>query len=255
MKTILVGYGEVGSGVYEVLSKVHDVAIEDPFKSHNVIADAGCDFLLIAIPYYEKFIDIVKRYQERFLPEKATIIFSTVPIGTSRKLGAVHSPIEGRHDNMAESFRRFPRWIGGVPEDMEEDILRFFEVAGLRVWVTRMSETTEFMKLQSLAHYGIEVQWERDCKEMADQIGFDYNILKIYNQDYNNLVEANGQSKYRRPIMNHTEGEIGGHCVLPGMQLLQASMDNPFVDRVLKENGVDLSSRSVMVERRRKEWT
>ena len=236
MKTILVGYGEVGSGVYEVLSKVHDVAIEDPFKGHNAPADTGCDFLLIAIPYYEKFIDIVKRYQERFLPEKATIIFSTVPIGTSRKLGAVHSPIEGRHDNMAESFRTFQRWIGGVSEETDLAVLHFFEAVGLNVCVTRMSETTEFMKLQSLAHYGIEVQWERDCKEMADQIGFDYNILKNYNQDYNYLVRMNGQPEYQRPLMNHTEGKIGGHCLLLGMKLLQASMGNPFVGRVLDLN-------------------
>lgn len=253
MNAVLVGYGEVGVGVCQVLQEHHNLDIEDPPKNIHS-QQTKCDVLLIAIPYNKYFIPAVARYKKRFNP-KATVIFSTVPIGTSRKLGAVHSPIEGRHDNMAESFRRFPRWIGGVPEDMEEDILRFFEVAGLRVWVTRMSETTEFMKLQSLAHYGIEVQWERDCKEMADQIGFDYNILKIYNQDYNNLVEANGQSKYRRPIMNHTEGKIGGHCVLPGMALLQDKMNNPFVDRILKENGIDCSSRIVMADRRRKQWT
>lgn len=253
MKAILVGYGEVGSGVYEVLSKVHDVAIEDPPKNIHS-QQTKCDVLLIAIPYNKYFIPAVIGHKKRFNP-KVTVIFSTVPIGTSRIMAAVHSPIEGRHDNMAESFRSFPRWIGGFSDYMDQLCSEFFTDAELDVVHVQRSEITEFLKLQSLASYGIEIQWARDCKKMADQIGFDYDILKTYNRHYNHLVRFNKQEEYCRPIISHTDGKIGGHCVLPGMALLQDKMNNPFVDRILKENGIDCSSRIVMEDRRRKQWT
>ena len=233
MKAILIGYGEVGKGLYEVLSKHHEVFIHDPALERLAYDDAiGSDFLLISIPYNDKFLEIVLGYQV-YYKTNVTVIFSTVPVGTCEKLRAIHSPIEGRHDNMTTCIKEHIRWIGGnIAEDMEL-AKEFFEQAVLAVMQAPDSRITEFLKLQSLAIYGINIKWAEDCKRVTDNLGFDYNLLKKYNQDYNNLVEANGHPEHRRYILDPPVGRIGGHCVLAGMNLLQNTMDNPFIQRVL----------------------
>jgi len=104
----------------------------------------------------------------------------------------------------------------------------------LEVRMTDKPEATEFMKLQSLAIYGINIQWANDCQKMADQLGFDYADLKQYNDDYNSLVISVHKNKnYIRYNLDSHTGKIGGHCITMGMKLLQESMDNPFIKRVL----------------------
>lgn len=242
MKAVLIGYGEVGKGLYEVLNPYHEIIINDPKMGHYVYDGINsipfwADLLLVAFPYDDNFIEQVKIYQEKFHP-KATIIFSSVPIGTCRKLGAIHSPIEGRHDNMAESIRKFPRWIGGYGNINSLVIEKFFLKAGLSIKYVENQEITEFLKLQSTTIYGINIEWARYCKSASDKLGFDYLLLKTYNADYNKLVEENGQPQFHRYNLDPPDGKIGGHCVLPNAKLLHENIDfdHPFINSMLKIN-------------------
>lgn len=234
MKAILVGYGEVGKGLYEVLSKHHEICIHDPYQGFFAGSYLSASILLVAIPYTKTFEDAVKQYQKIY-GTGTTIIFSSVPIGTCSRLGAIHSPIEGRHNNMAESIRKHIRWIGGASLIVEN----FFRVAGLITYSVPYPEITEFLKMQSTTIYGINIEWARYCKQAADKIGFDYSLLKKYNQDYNNLVtEVHCNPDLVRYNLDTPEGKIGGHCVLPNAKLLQKEkgFGHPFIQTVLDLN-------------------
>lgn len=232
MKAILIGYGEVGRGVFGALSEHHLIHIEDPKYGLTADADTYYDVLLIAIPYSEEFVNIVQACERKFIPD-VTIVFSSVPIGTCRRVGAVHSPIEGHHDNMVESIRSHKRWVGGWSTVAKI----FFELAGLEVRMVDKPEATEFMKLQSTTVYGINIEWARYCKKMADQLGFDYEDLKLYNIDYNKLVVAiHKNPNYLRYNLDAPEGKIGGHCVLPNAKILRNSYNHPFIQTLLDFN-------------------
>lgn len=233
MKAILVGYGEVGRGVFGALAQHHLVHVEDPKYGLQADSEMYYDVLLIAIPYSDEFIDIVQKFEQRFIPD-VTIIFSSVPIGTCRKLGAIHSPIEGHHDNMVESIRSHKRWVGGWSNVAKI----FFESAGLAVRMVTNPEATEFMKLQSTTIYGINIEWSRYCKSMADKLGFDFEDLKLYNIDYNQLViDIHKKPNYIRYNLEPPEGKIGGHCVLPNAKLLRmAGNSHPFIQTLLDFN-------------------
>jgi hypothetical protein len=235
MKAILVGYGEVGQGIFEVLKVAHNIDIVDPQKGYT-LTDISCDLLLIAIPYNDEFNETVKLYQKRF-PNKATIIFSSVPVGTCRRLNAIHSPIEGHHSNMAASIREFPRWVGGVT-DKDGFVGKFFQETGLIVKSIPIPEITEFMKLQSTTIYGINIEWAGFCSEVADIIGFDYDLLKQYNDDYNHLVQTVHKDKnlVRYNLMPPVQRPIGGHCILPNAKLLKKEFSHPFIATLLNMN-------------------
>lgn len=237
MRAVLIGYGEVGKGLYEVLSFYHEMAIHDPDLEYLAYDDfLDPDLLLISIPYNEKFIEVVGRYQSYFKP-KATVVFSSVPVGTCSYLGAIHSPIEGQHDNMAKSIRAFPRWIGGGRDYWEIDLaVNFFLQAGLKIVRVQSADITEFLKLQSTTIYGINIEWARYCKQVLDSLGAGYEMLKDYNRHYNKLVMENGQWEYQRCNLGPPPGKIGGHCVLPNAKLLQKGFGHSFIQTVLDLN-------------------
>ena len=231
MNCLILGFGEVGQGVYEAFKDYHDIDHFDLKKEGQVIYK-DYDLLLICFPYCEKFIEWVIWYQERFVNTKATIIFSTVPIGTTRQIpNAVHCPIEGKHPNLAESIRKFDRYIGGNVQLA----VQFFFDAGFdldRVEWFKDSETTELMKLQSTTNYGINIEYARELKKVCDKYKVPYEAIKEYNRSYNKLYEG---TDYKRYILDPPKGKIGGHCILQNLPLFKKDFNNKFIE-ILEEN-------------------
>lgn len=230
MKAILIGYGEVGKGVYDAFKDYHDIEIQDPLLGKEAPLD-DYEVMLVAIPYNEHFIELVKQYQLVFKPQ-TVIVFSTVPIGTSRQCGAVHSPIEGRHDKMAEYIRAARHWLGGN----NQRAISFFVKADLSVIVCTEPEQTEFLKLRSTTIYGINIEFARYCAKVGKELGMAPDVFELYDQDYNDLNVGMQKIEYVRYILKAPEGIIGGHCVLPNAKILQEQYPHPFIQTMLDFN-------------------
>ena len=231
---ILIGYGEVGKGIYEAFKDHHDIDIHDPLQNRHAGVGLDYELMLVAIPYNEDFVDTIKTYQQVFYP-KHTIIFSTVPIGTSRKLGASHSPIEGRHDKMGEYLRTGRHWLGGV----NQEAVSFFIKAGLSVMACKTPEETEFLKLRSTTIYGINIEFARYCEKVGKELEIPAGTFEVYDMDYNLLNVRLGCFKYVRYVLQSPKGKIGGHCVLPNAEILQEQYPHPFIQAVLDFNKED----------------
>ena len=90
-KCILSGMGEIGSAVKEVFGEYHDIYPYDTKGGYD-LPKGHFDILLVCFPWQENFVEIVNAYRNLH-HIKATIIFSTVPIGTTRQIpDAVHCP-------------------------------------------------------------------------------------------------------------------------------------------------------------------
>ncbi|MCF6276340.1 MAG: hypothetical protein L3J07_00670 [Candidatus Magasanikbacteria bacterium] len=226
MKIVLIGYGEIGSSLYEVFSNYAQIEICDIDKK----VEGKFDMMFVAIPYTENFVEIVKNYQLKHKP-KSTIIFSTVAIGTSSQLGAVHSPVEGMHPTLADSIRRAIRWVGGE----STDFIGLLEKAGIKFKQVKKPEHTEFLKLRSTSLYGVNIEYARYCKKVADEIEMDFEYVKDFDLDYNKLYRDLGKVNYQRYILNPPEGKIGGHCVVPNAKMLDSQFPDDFLKKIFKD--------------------
>lgn len=221
---MIVGYGEVGSALREVLKcDVLDLAFRD-VKSEQY------EVLHIAFPYKDKsFIKLVKEYQKEFKP-KITIIHSTVPIGTSRKCQAVHSPIRGVHPNLALGIKIFVKYFGGPKATQAA---AWFEALGIKVKCYNEQETTEAIKLWDTTQYGWQIILEKEIYAWCERNNLDFEaIYKTANKDYNAGYSELGRLEVVRPYLNHKDGPIGGHCVIPNAHLLRS----PIAKQILKFN-------------------
>lgn len=233
---VVVGMGEIGSALAEVLgpetwckdkgdfyytqSGNRNPRIEKELKSE------GVDILHVCFPWSDFFVLDVVEYQVELDPTY-TIIHSTVPVGTSRKCRAMHSPVIGRHPFLAEAIRTTTKFIGG---EQASEVADVFRRAGIEVYLTDKPESTELMKIDSTTWYGVAIEKTKDTKQLCDKYGVPFELFTIWTQEYNKAAERLGYPQVRRtnlaPIMKRT----GGHCVVQNCDLL----DTPFT-RLIKD--------------------
>jgi len=235
MKAILIGYGEIGKAVYTVFSKKHNISIHDPkqSKKYNVKAGTKADILIIAIPYGKNFVKIVKDYKKKF-DTNSILIFSTTAIGTCRKLGAVHSPVEGRHPNLAKSILKSRRWVGG----MNIKVLSFLIQSGFKkkkIFLLKNSEWTEFLKLRSTSLYGVNIEFARYSNKVATKLKMPFENVKFFDNDYNEMYKELGMPEFSRYILEPPKGKIGGHCVVPNAKILNKDFPHIFLNEIFKK--------------------
>jgi hypothetical protein len=230
MKALLVGYGEIGKAVHEVFGSTHDIDTFDTAQwkpgTEPKLYATDYDILLVAFGHSEDFERNVRAYQMR-CGIKHTIIFSTVPIGTTRRLDACHCPVEGKHPNLAGSIHITDKWIGGS----DKVCFDFIESAGFHC-IHLEPEHTEFLKLRSTTLYGVNIEFARYSKRVADELGMDFEFVKQWDQGVNRLYADLGMEQYTRYILDAPTGAKGGHCVTPNAKILQRQYPDTLVEVV-----------------------
>src|SRR5512146_3076863 len=126
---LIIGHGQVGSAVFALLIKddKNTVAIRD---IDDLVFPADVVHICFPCVDLDIFKEAVRRYQAQYQPE-LTIIHSTVPVGTSRSLGAVHSPIMGRHPDIAADQMHYYKFFGGTDPMATEVAAEIFANCGL----------------------------------------------------------------------------------------------------------------------------
>lgn len=207
---LVIGNGEIGKAVAAVLeADTMDLDFSPTFEKYDVIH--------ICIPYSERFIEIVKEYQDRFKPE-LTVIHSTVPLGTSEKCNAVHSPVRGVHPHLEAGVRTFVKFFGG--KDAEK-AAKLFEEKGVRVFTTPNARNTEHGKCWDTTQYGAFIELCREIYRDCLENGTDFDIVyTLFNETYNEGYTKLGRTDVIRPTLYYSEGKIGGHCVVPNARFL-----------------------------------
>lgn len=227
MKHLVIGLGEVGKAMQEILECDGLDSLTYP---SDKLLDEHYDMLHICFPFTPKFPDIVRDYQRRFKPIY-TVIHSSVPIGTSANLGVTHSPVRGKHPYLAESIRKFTKYVAGVNCVQVSSELRLY---GLITEVLEYSDNSEAGKLVDLMQYGLSILVEKEIHRFCEQRGLDFDVVyRRFNNSYNTGYTEMKHPEFVRPVLTHKEGKIGGHCVVPMMKWLP--MDSAM--KIIKDNG------------------
>lgn len=227
-QNLVLGLGEVGTALRAIL----ECDGHDPFK--DIKAEGEYEVLHVAIPYNneEQFTNAINEAKEKFNPD-IIVNHSSVPVGTSRKLGMVHSPIRGVHPHLEEGIRTMTKFFGG--ENKRDALIAssIFSEKGLNVLVAETPEDTEAAKLWSTTGYGLNIILEKYIAQFCKENNLDFDIVytawnETYNQGYANL----GLPHFCKYILKHMEGAIGGHCIMPNIELLR----HPLGDFIKEKN-------------------
>jgi hypothetical protein len=224
LKELVIGRGEVGTALSEVLNC-------ESWDIRDNTSLPSCDILHICFPYSATFVEDVKRYGDKLEPA-ATIIHSTVPVGTTRQCADVHSPIHGKHPNLQEGIRTFVKYVGAVDEVSQGLACKSLLRAGITVELADSPEETELSKILCTTQFGLHVVIAKEVQRECEKYGVSFEkVYERWNAHYNAGYERLGMSHVRRSVLKPMDGKLGGHCVIPNAKLLDSWLTNTLLER------------------------
>lgn len=222
MKHLVIGLGQVGAALRQVL----DCDGYDPAQMRGEPA-SGYDVIHICFPYNDAFKAQVGKYQLDLKPQ-FTVIHSTVPIGTSSSLGAMHSPIRGKHPSLGGSILTFTKYIGGMGSGI---MAREFKDHGIPARAVLKSQDCEAGKLIDLMQYAQAIKLNKKIHAFCEKNNLDFDLIYTQmNESYNVGYKAMGHPEFLRPVLDYVPGKIGGHCVVQNMQHLMMAEARDIID-------------------------
>lgn len=243
-KVLIVGLGEVGLPLYKLLAESElfevygfDIDQEKMEKLHqnSIPRDIRVMHICIQCFHQKEFVDIVSDYARRFKPE-LIIIDSTVPPQTTIHVHSrchclvAHSPIRGVHqgpEHMMWEIRRWTKYIGGATQEAAEAAREHLKKLGLKTKTLRSSTETELAKLFETTYRA----WMISCFQEMHRIAAHFDAKF---DDVVDFLEDTHRVRLDRPVM--FPGEIGGHCLIPNVNLLQDNCVSEFFKLILKSN-------------------
>jgi len=202
------------------------------------------DVLHICYPFQiSDFIGESARYIEIYEPA-LTIVNSTVAVGTTRAIAdrtgaaVVNSPVRGKHARMLDELRFYNKFVGALNPGDGERASRHFESLGLKTKVLSSPEATELAKLTETTYFGVLIAWAQEVERYCDQVG----------QDYNEVVSIFDEIRYLPPV-KYSPGIIGGHCVMPNINILKDCGPSVLLDAIRVSNAMKIEREAQRQER------
>ena len=224
---IVAGLGEVGRPLFELLQTKHRVIGID---IDPVATDGECAVLHICYPFSDHFVETTLRYIEQNHP-KLTIINSTVIPGTTRTIYSragvpiVYSPIRGKHFKMKNDLIHYTKFVGGINKYASAAAVEHFESVGMKTKVLATPETAELSKLTETTYFGLLIAWAQEVERYCTRLAADYDEVVSFYEEIAFL-----------PRVKYVPGAIGGHCVLPNIQLLLRIFESDVLNAIVASN-------------------
>lgn len=245
MKTSIIGMGEVGSALYEILKEKYVVKGFDKGKPEEY----ECDIMHVCIPHSDDLPEIVKAYSDMQKP-KLIVVHSSVKVGTTNKIREAvgvpcfHSPIRGRHPNMKEGILTYVKYVSYNTETWCMDAMKiagYFSECGVRTKIVKDTKVTELMKLLELSRYGVYLAFAKEQESICEHFGMNYEtVVNEYERTRSEGLEKLGLGDLRQPILVPFKDFVGGHCTVEDMDLLLDQKET----RLLKlANEIDRNTR------------
>ncbi len=236
MKNVLViGFGEVGKGIYGL---VRDSGKYKIFKKdmEELEIKEKVDIMHICIPYTDNFVDTAVNYIKKYDPE-LTIIESTIGPGTTDEIYkkteklVVHSPVRARHPDMKIGLLKFIKFIGPTLKEAGEKAKEYYKSLGLKAEIMDSALNTEVGKLLCTTYYAANIAFHQDMERICRHFGADFKQAVTR---FNETCTIDRDYKIPRPVMY--PGYIGGHCLIPNINILQKYLNTDFLDGIIKSN-------------------
>ena len=227
-KDIVFGLGEIGNPIYKILSKAVLIAGFDinpklmNQKKIDKLRKEQTEFAHICIPFSKKFDNIVMNIVKKYKP-KAVVIHSTISLGTTEKLQrklnipVIYSATRGIHKRMINDIKRYTKFYSvykWAPKSKwaSQKFSSRMKKAGLKTKKMSNPLTLELAKIVvDTSYYGWLITYSQLSNMIAIKNKVNYDEMWSFADEIHKILG-------NRPKM--FPGFIGGHCVIPNLDLI-----------------------------------
>ena len=157
---VVVGLGEVGRPLFNLLSTAYDCVGVDLAPVH---IDRPCSVLHLCIPYQIRdFIGVCADYVAKYQPQ-LTVLHSTIAPGTTRALQeatasdrVVFSPVRGKHARMESDMLRYKKFVAASTPEIAAEAAAFLQPNGRLVLELEEDAAASASQILLDSHWDIE---------------------------------------------------------------------------------------------------
>jgi hypothetical protein len=278
IKNVLVcGKGEIGTAIGEVAQQAGmRVRFYDPPKNifppktaklKNIWPGYDVVHVCYSINKLQEIYDITDYVRD----DGVIVIDATINVGFAGSIqGALtdeghkqlllHSPVRGRHPNMVDGLKKYVKFVGPA------DPSRITEAANFcRDYYTKLGIKWQLLSSADNAAAGklFDTTWYLTQITFANQVAM-YCAQKNlnFNEVYNRFQETGDTGRkfevvdgraicmkfVPRPVM--VPGAIGGHCLLPNLELIKGNISPAYYSWVKQMNDYFTSEVKAFVEKK-----
>lgn len=228
LKDVVCGLGEIGMPILKLISKSVGAVgydINPRLLNEKKLADLDSvhtELLHVCIPYSEKFERNVLSLVSKFNPD-AIIIHSTIKPGTTEKLQkkltipVIYSATRGIHKRMIYDLKRYQKFYSvydWAPKSnwVKKIFVNRMKKAGVKTKIMSSPLVLELAKIVvDTSYYGWLINYAQLSNMIAIKHKVDYDEMWSYADEIHKYLG-------NRPKM--FPGFIGGHCVIPNLDLI-----------------------------------
>ena len=248
-KDVVAGLGEIGYPILKFLSKKqitvgYDVDERLMNKSKfKKFQETQTSFLHIAIPVTSKFESNILQLYKKFKPE-CIVMHSTVGPGTTEKIQEkldvplIYSATRGVHKRMLKDIKRYTKFFAiskNAPKKQwaTKAFSRKMKNCGVKTKQMSKPETLELAKiLCDTSYLGWLINYSQITNVIAKTYDVNYDEMWLFSDEIHKFLG-------NRPKMH--PGYIGGHCVIPNLNLINnetlnliSKMNNRYAKKLKK---------------------
>lgn len=225
---VIVGLGEVGKPLLEIMKgRYHTFGVD----INQPASVSQCDVMHICFPFQsDKFVRQVVEYIRQYRPA-LTVINSTVAPGTTRRIAVesgttvVNSPVRGKHARMQEELLHYTKFVGALDPRSGQRTVEHFEAIGMKAKLLASPEASEIAKLTETTYFGLLIAWAQEVERYCTKLG----------ANYDEVVSFYEEIKFFPPV-KYFPGVIGGHCVMPNIDILLQQFPSGVVRAIVQSN-------------------
>ena len=228
-KDIVAGLGEIGLPILKLISKKEAAVGYDlntqlmNSRKFKKFENMETRFLHIAIPVNKNFNSNVIELNNKFQP-KCIILHSTISPGTTQqiqnklKIPLIFSATRGVHKRMLKDLQKYTKFFAiskNAPKKQWAitEYRKTMKKCGIRTKQMSKPETLELAKILCDTSY---LGWLINYAQLTNTIAIKHNVN--YDEMWTFSDEIH-EELGNRPKM--FPGFIGGHCVIPNLDLMQ----------------------------------
>ena len=228
-KDVVAGLGEIGTPILQLLAKAKPAVGYDinkklmNTKKFKKYEDLETSFLHICIPYGNNFDSNVMFLYEKFKPV-GIVIHSTISPGTTGKLQSrlpipvIYSATRGVHKRMLYDMKRYVKFYAVEPTAPKSTwasiaYSSLFKKCGIKTKQMSKPITLELAKIVvDTSYYGWLITYAQLSNMIAIKNKVNYDEMWSFAEEIHKFLG-------NRPKM--FPGFIGGHCVIPNLDLIK----------------------------------
>ena len=126
---------------------------------------------------------------------------------------------------MQEEMLHYRKFVGALDPQSGQRAIEHFEGVGMKTKLLASPEASEIAKLTETTYFGLLIAWAQEVERYCMKLG----------ADYDEAVSFYEEIKFFPPV-KYFPGEIGGHCVMPNIDILLQKFPSGLLQAIVQSN-------------------